>query len=144
MNTTSDTTSAANRHIPRALFLALICYTGASLIHFIHNAEFLGDYPNLPASWTRAGVYLAWVGMTCVGGLGWLLLRKGYQRLGLFFIGVYAMLGLDSLAHYVVAPFSMHTVAMHVTILFEVTTAGVLLSLALWTLLRRTYLPGVS
>lgn len=33
----------------------LVAYGAASLVHFIHNAEFLGDYPGLPATWTRAG-----------------------------------------------------------------------------------------
>jgi hypothetical protein len=32
----------------------------ASLLHFAHNAQYLAQYPNLPPSWSRAEVYLAW------------------------------------------------------------------------------------
>ncbi len=42
----------------RLLFLLLAVYAVASLVHFVHNAEFLGDYPGLPASWSSGGVYL--------------------------------------------------------------------------------------
>lgn len=102
-------------------------YGAASLVHFAHNAEFLADYPNLPKSWSPAHVYLAWVGMTIVGVLGWLLLYRGFSFAGLFALAVYAAFGLDSLGHYVLAPLSAHTVAMNVTILAEVTAAGCVL-----------------
>ena len=109
----------------RTVFIVLLFLYGlASLIHFIHNAEFLSDYPNLPASWSPAGVYLAWLGMTAIGVSGWLLIQKGFLRLGLLIIALYATMGMDSLAHYLVAPFSAHTAAMNATILLEVVAAG--------------------
>ncbi|MBX2822077.1 MAG: hypothetical protein KTR29_20455 [Rhodothermaceae bacterium] len=115
------------RPFKKPLLILLLVYGVASLIHFIHNAEYLAAYPNLPESWTRSGVYLAWVGMTCVGVLGCFLLYRGYQAAGLITIAVYALLGIDSIAHYIVAPMSAHTAAMHVTILLEVTAGGLLL-----------------
>lgn len=45
------------KHIPKFLALLLCLYCAGSLIHFVHNAEFLTDYPNLPESWSRSGVY---------------------------------------------------------------------------------------
>jgi hypothetical protein len=111
----------------RGLLVLLLMYAAASLVHFIHNAEFLGDYPGLPASWTRGGVYLAWFGMTLVGVCGWRLLRHGYERAGLLVTAGYALLGLDSLGHYVVGPFTAHTVAMNTTILMEVAAAMLVL-----------------
>jgi hypothetical protein len=51
---------------------------------------------------------------------------RGYRLAGLFFVAVYAALGLDSLGHYALAPMSAHTVAMNLTILLEVTTAALL------------------
>ena len=111
----------------KTLLVFLLIYGVASLIHFIHNAEYLAAYPNLPESWTRNGVYLAWVGMTCVGLLGCFLLYRGYQVAGLITVAVYALLGIDSIAHYIVAPMSAHTAAMHVTIVLEVTAGGLLL-----------------
>jgi hypothetical protein len=105
----------------------LLVYGVATLVHFIHNAEFLGDYPNMPATWTRAGVYFAWLGMTLVGVAGWLLLRRGFRLAGLALLAAYAACGLDSLGHYVLAPVSAHTLAMNATILLEVTAAAALL-----------------
>ena len=116
-----------NKPIQKTLLILLLIYGVASLIHFVHNAEFLGDYPNLPASWSSAGVYLAWVALTVVGVGGWFLMVRGFPRLGLLLLAVYAVLGLDSLGHYVVAPLSDHTLVMNSTILFEVTTAALVL-----------------
>lgn len=118
----------------KALLVLLILYGVASLIHFIHNAEFLADYPNLPSSWTRAGVYLVWLGITTLGISGWLLIHRGFQRVGLLVVALYAFMGIDSLAHYIVAPMSAHTVAMNTTILLEVITAGMLLIGTVWLL----------
>ena len=105
----------------------LLAYGAASLVHFIHNAEFLPDYPGLPATWTRAGVYGAWLAMTAVGIAGWLLAASRYRPAGLLLLAAYAMAGLDSLGHYVVAPFSAHSAAMNATILIEVAAAGLVL-----------------
>jgi hypothetical protein len=110
----------------RLLTIAFV-YTAASLVHFIHNAEFLSDYPNLPTSWTRVGVYLAWLGMTAIGAVGLLLIGRGWRVPGLLALAVYALLGVDSLGHYVVAPFSAHTAMMNFTILLEVSAAAMLL-----------------
>ena len=113
--------------VQKTLLILLLVYWAASLIHFIHNAELLPDYPNLPESWTRAGVYFVWIGMTLVGILGWFLLYRGYRTIGLLVLALYASLGLDSLGHYVVAPVSEHTVPMNVTILLEVGAAACVL-----------------
>jgi hypothetical protein len=102
----------------------LLVYLAASLIHFIHNAEFLADYPNLPTSWTRFGVYSAWIVMTIIGVGGWIMKSRRYQLAGLLLLAMYAALGLDSLAHYVVAPLSNHTAVMNLTMLLEVTAAA--------------------
>jgi hypothetical protein len=106
----------------------LVIYAAASLAHFIHNAEFLAEYPNLPSSWSRAEVYLAWIAMTLVGVAGWLLISRGLLLAGLLVLAAYAALGLDSLGHYVLAPLSAHTLAMNSTILAEVTAAGLVLT----------------
>jgi hypothetical protein len=110
--------------VPGLLALLLAIYAVASLLHFIHNAEFLPDYPGLPASWTRLGVYAAWAAMTVLGLLGWWLLRRGWRFTGLCLVLVYALLGLDSLGHYLVAPLSAHTLAMNGSILAEVLAAA--------------------
>jgi hypothetical protein len=109
------------------LLALLAIYAFASLVHFIHNAEFLSAYPGLPLSWTRVTVYLAWLGITAVGALGVLLLFRGYSIVGLAILAVYALLGIDSLGHYLVAPFHRHTAAMNITVLFEVAAGALVL-----------------
>jgi hypothetical protein len=109
------------------LLPVLLVYCAASLLHHTHNAEFLGDYPNLPPSLTPGTVYLAWLAGAAVGALGYFLYRRGQRLAGLFLIGVYGVVGLYGLAHYVLAPLSAHTLAMNLTIWLEVIAAGVLL-----------------
>ena len=110
----------------RILLTLLIIYGAASLVHFVHNAEFLRDYPSLP-DWSRTDIYVAWLTMTIIGLAGWFLLRRGFPIIGFIALGAYAVLGLDSLGHYVVAPMSAHTFGMNATILLEVTCAGLVL-----------------
>ena len=111
----------------RTLGMLLVAFGAASFVHFMHNAEFIADYPKLPAAWTRADVYIAWLSMTAIGLFGWSLLARGREIAGALVIAVYAILGLDSLGHYFVAPLSSHTLAMNATILLEVTTAALVL-----------------
>lgn len=133
-----------NRPIQKSLYILLLIYGVASFIHFVHNAEFLADYPNLPASWTRAGIYSAWVVLTIIGVGGWILIARGFSRVGLLLLAVYAAFGMDSLGHYIVAPMSDHTLAMNLTILFEVTAAALVLieviRLMVHHIIRRPYL----
>ena len=110
-----------------ALTVLGFVYAVASLIHFAHNAEYLSEYPNLPAWLTQYKVYGAWLGITAIGALGYLLHHRGNALLGLLLIGVYAAIGLDGLLHYGRAPFVEHTAAMNATILFEVSVATCLL-----------------
>jgi hypothetical protein len=110
-------------------------YLATSLLHFAHNAEYLGDYPNLPVWLTRAGIYLVWVGQTALGIIGYVLHRRGWQLTGLCLLAVYAAFGFDGLLHYTRAPIEAHSAAMNFTIWFEVVAAAVLLLavLALFT-----------
>jgi hypothetical protein len=113
--------------IPNYLLVLLIVYCGASLIHFVHNAEFVSAYPNLPIWLTRSKVYFAWLAITAVGATGVVLLRLGLRMPGLVLIAAYAALGFAGLDHYWVAPASAHSLAMNATIWFEVAAAAVLL-----------------
>ena len=106
----------------------LALYCGTSLLHFTHNAEYLAQYPNLPASWTRSGVYLAWCCVTAVGVSGYVLYRGGLSRVGLTLLAIYGGLGFDGLLHYTRAPISHHSAAMNFTIWVEVAAAAVFLS----------------
>ena len=116
----------------------LALYAAASLLHFAHNAEYLAQYPNLPASWTRAQVYLAWCGVTAVGLLGYALYRGEFPRVGLTLLAIYGGLGFGGLLHYTRAPIAHHSAAMNVTIWTEVAAATVLLIHVAGVVARRT------
>jgi hypothetical protein len=105
----------------------LLLYLAASLLHFAHNAEYLSDYPNLPAWLGRGDVYLVWLGLAAVGVGGYALYRGGWRLAGLLLLGAYAASGFDGLLHYSRAPFAAHTAAMNFTIWFEFVAAGLLL-----------------
>jgi hypothetical protein len=115
--------------VPNRTLLALVlAHAAASLVHFVHNAAFLGDYPNMPAWISPAGIYGVWLAEAGIGALGvWLLLRG--RTAGLVLIAIYALLGFGGLDHYTLAPVSAHTLAMNTTILLETVTAIVLLVL---------------
>jgi hypothetical protein len=122
-----------------SLLLLVLAYAAASLLHHVHNAAFLGDYPGMPAWLTPAGVYVAWTGVTAVGVAGWLLIRRGRRAAGLGALALYAALGLYGLAHYGVAPPSAHTTAMNLTIWLEAATATLVLLGIAWLVLTRRH-----
>ncbi len=119
---------AADRRASRILGGLLLLYAAASLLHFAHNAEYLADYPNLPAWLSRADVYLAWCAAALIGVSGYVLYRRAHRRLGLLLLLIYALIGFDGLLHYRRAPFSMHTGMMNLTIWTEVLAAALLLA----------------
>lgn len=110
-----------------ALPWSLVLYASASLLHFTHNAEYLALYPNLPPSWSRADVYLAWCFLTALGVAGYVVFRRGYRAVGLAVLCVYAGLGFDGLLHYTRAPVDHHSTMMNVTIWAEAVAAALVL-----------------
>ena len=121
------------------LEILLLVYCAASLVHFVHNAEYAQTYPNLPGWITRASVYWTWLGITAGGVLGYVLYRFTPRILGLVLLCLYAAVGLDGLLHYLLAPMDVHTHAMNFTIWFEVIVAAILLLYLLVTA-RKHYL----
>ena len=111
----------------KTLTVLLVAYAAASLLHFAHNAEFLADYPNMPAWLSRTKVYAAWLAVSALGAAGYLLFLRGYRLTGLLALGAYAAAGFDSLSHFALAPASAHTAAMKATIWLETGTAALLL-----------------
>ena len=127
----------APRPLPGSLLLGLLwLYAAASLLHFAHNAERLPAYPNLPAGQTRARVYGVWCALSALGLLGYGLYRRGFTRLGLLLLLLYALCGFDGLLHYQRAAFAAHSPFMNFTILTEVCAAALLGAAVLVQLLR--------
>jgi hypothetical protein len=116
-----------NRPARRTLPWLFLLYLAASLVHFTHNAEYLAQYPNLPPTWTRTEVYLAWCAVTLLGVLGYLCYARGPRAVGRWLLAAYALCGFAGLLHYTRAPVGHHTAAMNATILFEVAAAAALL-----------------
>lgn len=115
----------------------VVAYGVASLLHHVHNAEFLADYPNLPPWLTPTGVYAAWFAVTAVGVAGYGLLRAGSRRAGLAVLAGYAALGFAGLDHYAVAPLRSHGAMMNLTIGLEVASASLLLLVVARTLIQQ-------
>lgn len=115
----------------KTLLALTALYFLTSLAHFAHNAEFICEYPNLPAWLTSAKVYASWAVVTSVGAAGLLLLRQGWMLPGLALVAAYGSLGFDGLGHYAVAPMAFHTLGANVTILSEVAAGALLLAFAL-------------
>lgn len=109
------------------LLILLIVYCAASLFHFVHNAVFIDEYPNLPGWISAVGVYITWFGITGIGIVGYLLLRRGHWCIGFVTVAVYGALGLDGLGHYSLAPLLAHTFTMNLTIWLEAITAVLVL-----------------
>ena len=45
----------------RILRALMVIYGAASLLHFVHNAVYIREYPNLPKWLTSPGVYATWL-----------------------------------------------------------------------------------
>ena len=116
---------------PGAISSALLACAIASLLHHVHNAAFLEQYPNLPAWMSAPLVYAAWIGATAAGFSGYCALHAGYRITGLGLLALYGVYGLDALAHYALAPVSAHSAVMNASIGLEAATAAVLLALVL-------------
>lgn len=123
--------------LPRHLWILLAVYFAASLTHFVHNAEFIAVYPNLPRWITRDTVYLAWLAITCLGVAGLVMLRLRWHAVGALALMAYGAMGLDGLLHYTLALCVQHTLAMNLTIWFEV-VSGALLAVAAANMLARS------
>jgi hypothetical protein len=122
----------------RFLLALAVAYCVASLVHFVHNAEFLAQYPNMPVWLSRSKVYASWLLITAVGVIGVVVARSRFALAGLALVAIYAALGFDGLGHYALAPISAHSLAMNLTIWFEVAAAAVLLVFVM----RHVFLAG--
>jgi hypothetical protein len=121
------TVGGTARRASQTLPWILVLYAAATLLHFAHNAEYLAQYPNLPASWSRATVYVAWCCVTALGAVGYALYLRDHRGLGLTFLALYAGLGFGGLLHYTRASIAHHSATMNVTIWTEAVAATLVL-----------------
>jgi hypothetical protein len=118
------------RSMRRAIILLALMtlYGAASLLHFVHNAVYIQDYPNLPKWITPLGVYASWCVIAMIGALGYWLYLKVSPAYGLMAVTICALLGFGALDHYALAPIGVHSIAMNATIIAEVSAASALLA----------------
>ncbi len=121
--------------LPKPFLVLVAAYFATSLGHFAHNAQFICEYPNLPAWLTSAKVYAAWLAITSVGLAGFILMHNKFAVAGLLLVAIYAALGFDGLGHYAVAPMELHTLGANITILSEVAAAALLLPATVYLLI---------
>lgn len=121
------TVGGTSRRANQTLHWTLILYAAATLLHFAHNAEYLAQYPNLPASWSRSDVYVAWFGLTALGVVGYVLYLGEHRGFGLTLLAVYGGLGFGGFLHYTRASMTYHSAMMNVTIWTEAAAAALLL-----------------
>jgi hypothetical protein len=114
----------------------LAVYGLASFVHFLHNAEYLNSYPNLPVWLSRFQIYGVWCGITAVGLVGYTLYRGSRRFIGLWLLVLYTSLGFDGLLHYRRAPLAAHTLAMNLTIWSEVVAAALALMAVVTVVVR--------
>jgi len=119
------------KKLPRPLVIIALVYLAASLGHFVHNAEFIDEYPNLPGWLTRGVVYGAWFVTQIPCLLALLAWARGRTVLALGLFAAWSALGYLGLDHYHVAPVSSHTAVANFTIQFEVLSGTVLLTASL-------------
>ena len=74
-------------NLPRRIQALLAAYFVATVAHFVHNAEYIAFYPNMPDWITRETVYVAWLAIASVGVAGLVVVRFGWTALGALLIG---------------------------------------------------------
>ena len=129
---------------PKYLWLLLAVYCTASLTHFIHNAEYIGFYPNMPAWITRQTVYWAWLAVTSVGVLALACFALGWRIVSALVLMLYGATGFDGLGHYALALCSQHSFAQNFSIWFEVITGALLMTATARVLLKYWHVPRVA
>ena len=112
-------------------------YLLATFSHFAHNALFIDQYPNFPSQISGTAVFGAWIGITSIGVVGYLLMQYGKQMIGLIVIAVYSVMGFSGLAHYTTTPLVAHSFIINFSIWLEATTGLMVLIIAVKLLVKQ-------
>ncbi|MDM9381849.1 hypothetical protein QUB80_14185 [Chlorogloeopsis sp. ULAP01] len=103
------------------IFLVPLLITNVviTISHYTDNAIFIDRYP--APEWISYSyrVYMAWIILTLIGVVGYLLYRKGILRIAYLFLGIYSLTGLFSPGHYFYGEMSKFSLKMHTLIWFD-------------------------
>jgi cation transport ATPase len=106
----------------RALRWLLLANVAATVMHYVDNLVFFGDYPEPP--WmTPHHIDAFWFVMTPFALVGYKLIGRGFIHWGSGFLHLYAAMSLLVLAHYRYAPISSIHFRIHLFIVVEATLA---------------------
>lgn len=109
------------------LLFVITVYCSVCLYLFMRNMVFIDEYPNMPDWISTIGVTIAWIGITCIGLVCWLLILRDKRFIGLIAIVGYGALSFNGLGHYSLEPVSAHTYIVNLAIWIEVITVWVVL-----------------
>ena len=124
------------KYPPRPLLIIGFVYLVASLTHFVHNAEFIDEYPNLPAWLARSDVYLAWAATLIPCVLAYWAWARGREAWAFGLFAAWSALGFLGLDHYYIAPVSAHSKSAIFTIFFELLAGAGLLAVSIFYLVK--------
>ena len=111
----------------RALFGLISLNVIASVFHYAHYFVYFRTYPNELDWLSPPRVDLVWFLITAVGVVGYLLFKRHRYLWSFPLLYLYAILGLGSLGHYLLAPMAAHSIGTNLLIWSEATVAGILL-----------------
>lgn len=109
----------------RGLGWLLIATLAGSILHYVDNLFFFGEYPEPP--WiNRTMIDAFWFLMTPLAWVGYRLIRRGMHQAGMFILMVYVACNLLTLGHYRYAPLCGIAARIHAFIWLEAILACVL------------------
>ncbi|MDV2991409.1 MAG: hypothetical protein N4J56_001063 [Chroococcidiopsis sp. SAG 2025] len=105
-----------NNQKNRNLLLALLIINAIStMLHYTDNFIFYDKYPQ-PSWITSDSIYLAWLGLTMFGVVGYMLYVKGIFWAAYVCLGIYSITGISSPGHYLYSAQHVFSGKMHLLI----------------------------
>lgn len=109
------------------LLLAITIYCAVCLYLFMSNMVFIDEHPNTSDWISTIGVTIAWIGLTCIGLVSWLLILRDKRFIGVIAIILFSVFNFGSAGHYSLEPVSSHTYISNIAIWLQVVTAWIVL-----------------
>jgi hypothetical protein len=114
--------------------LWIICISNviSTAIHYFDNTIHFSQYP-MPAWITQNSVWISWVVLTVIGGIGcWLYYQQKYWP-AYTCLALYSLTGASTLGHYFYAPLSYFSLPMNIMIWSDGWVGFALIAFLLWS-----------
>ncbi|NJL20762.1 MAG: hypothetical protein HC895_08050 [Leptolyngbyaceae cyanobacterium SM1_3_5] len=116
----------------RLLLVLVVVSIISTAFHYTDNFIFIQDYPQ-PESITPTSIYITWLILTTVGGLGYWLFQLEIFWLSLLLLAVYSLTGISSLAHYFYGAMTDFSPKMHLLIWTDGLIGFAILGFVVWS-----------